>query len=45
MCSAGANLICRCGQILTPEERHWYGDGCERCQRELDALFERPQQH
>lgn len=40
-CSATVDLVCQgrapvdgCGAVLTPEERHYYGDCCEECESE-----------
>jgi hypothetical protein len=30
----GEHPVPGCGRVLTAEERHWYGDCCESCQRE-----------
>jgi len=47
-CSATENLVCQgrhpvdgCGAVLTPEERHYYGDCCEECEGEWCERIER----
>lgn len=46
-CSSTFDLICQgrefvpgCGTILTPEERHYYGTSCERCETEWSDHME-----
>jgi hypothetical protein len=41
LCSASADLVCQgrdmidgCGNVLTPEERHYYGSTCNDCEGE-----------
>ncbi len=46
-CSATTTLICQgrdfipaCGRVLTPDERHWYGESCEQCERDWHERIE-----
>lgn len=46
-CSAVETLVCQgrdhippCGEVLSGEERHYYGTTCEKCEREWGFRIE-----